>query len=684
MSYVDPQEIEQTKRRIRQIVGEISDLAKKDLSPGEYFGEFLTRVVAAEVAIGGAVWTIGDGGGLDLAYQINLRETRLAENEENLARHGLLLQKSLTANEGLLVAPHSGEGEDGQAANPTDFLLVLSPVRADREIKGVVEIFQRPGAAQVQRGWLQFLLQMCELAGEYLKTRQLRHFSDRQTLWNQLENFTRVAHASLDPREAAYTIANEGRRLVECDRVSVAIKKGRKCSIEAVSGQDTFDKRSNTISLLNRLATAVVATGDPLWYSGDTRDLAPQVETAVQEYVDDSHSKNVAVLPLKRQPKTTAKSNERAADEEAPGETIGALIVELIEDARMPESMVSRVNVVAEHSSMAMANALEHQSLFLMPVWRAIGKSKWIVKGRALPKTIAVLIAVAALVAAMILVPWDFYLAGDGKLQPIARRNVFAQVEGHVVKVVKKHKDWVEKGEVLVELSNPDLDEKEVQLSGEYVTKSEERTAINRKLQRGIADDGKRLTTEQRDEFTSKLIQLDALLASLEKQKELIEEKRKRLQVTSPIAGSITTWDVDKKLQGRTVRPGQILMEISQLAGEDAEYELEVFMPEEFMGHVARAQEELGEDLPVKYRLAVAPGKDHYGKVREVHLNAEVKGEGENTVLTRVKIDTKDIRENLRPGADVKAKVYCGRRPVGFVLFHSAFAWVQKQLFKFF
>ena len=34
---------------------------------------------------------------------------------------------------------------------------------------------------------------------------------------------------SWSPIETAYTIANEGRRLIECDRVSVAIRKGKKC-----------------------------------------------------------------------------------------------------------------------------------------------------------------------------------------------------------------------------------------------------------------------------------------------------------------------------------------------------------------------------------------------------------------------------------------------------------------------
>ena len=176
---------------------------------------------------------------------------------------------------------------------------MLAPLRTELEVAGVVEILQRSDTGpNVQQGYLRFLLDMCQRAGDFLKSRQLRHFSDRQVLWSRLEDFTRTVHASLEPIETAYTIANEGRRLIECDRVSVAIRKGNKCVIEAVSGQDVFDKRSNMIRLLGRLATAVVRSGEAVWYTGDTADMAPQVEEAVQEYVDESHSKTVAVLPL--------------------------------------------------------------------------------------------------------------------------------------------------------------------------------------------------------------------------------------------------------------------------------------------------------------------------------------------------------------------------------------------------
>ena len=328
-------------------------------------------------------------------------------------------------------------------------------MKTDLETAGLVEIFQRSDTgAGTQQGYLRFLGQMCELAGDFLKSHQLRHFSHRQTLWTQLEEFTRTVHASLDPRDTAYTIANEGRRLIECDRVSVAIRKGKKCKIEAISGQDLFDKRSNTVRLLGKLATAVVATGEAVWYTGETRDLAPQVEDAVQEYVDEAHSKTVAVLPLGRP--APPEEDDRSKREE-PEPPIGALIVEQIEDSRVSASLVQRSGVVCQHSSTALANALEHQNLFLMPVWRALGKTRWVVQGRTLPKTLSIAGAVLVLLLVLVLWPAQFSLEAKGTLEPVDRQNIFAGIDGVVEDLEVAHGDTVAKNQLLARLRNTDL-----------------------------------------------------------------------------------------------------------------------------------------------------------------------------------------------------------------------------------
>lgn len=676
---VDPQLIEETKQQIRSLVGDIARLSKSELTPEQFFGQFMDRIIEALAAVGGAVWLRTQEGNLELKYQNNLREARLHENPENQARHGKILYQVLTSGEGALIAPHSGAGgEDEGASNPTEFLLVLGPLKSDQQTEGVVEIFQRPGARNnTQRGYLRFLLQMCELAGEFLKTRQLRHYTDRQALWNQLDNFTRIAHASLDPRATAYTIANEGRRLIDCDRVSVAIRKGRKCYIEAVSGQDTFDKRSNTISLLSRLATAVVASGDTMWYMGDTTNMAPQVEVAVQEYVDDSHSKTVAVLPLRRPRPDADEDRDRDLD----NEPIGALIIEQIEDARPKEGLLQRVDVVSNHSSTALANALEHQNLFLMPLWRALGKATWVVQGRTLPKTIAICAAVVAAVLALVLVPADLELKGDGTLEPMIQREVFSRVSGDILDVQVDHATMVRVGDPLVKMRSTDLDLKIENLDGQrnatlkrIVQLNDQRKRSPRDQSRGAADADERL------QLALEVKVEQEKLSSIDKQLALLHKEKEDLTVYSPMAGQILTpWDALENLVRRPVERGTALMTVADPAGE---WEVRVDMSEDRMGHIARAQKALGKELRVTYVLATDPGTKLEGTIREINTRAEVRGGEEkgNTVLIRVKIDKKDLKY-LRPRAEVKVKVYAGKCSLGYSYLHDLIAWVQR--FKF-
>ena len=107
---VDPELVEETKQQIRVLVNEIAQLAASDLPESEFYEGFLNRVVQALAAEAGAVWVVGEGGRLELAYQINLRLTRLADKREDQEKHGRLLRKVITGGEGSLAAPNSGDG----------------------------------------------------------------------------------------------------------------------------------------------------------------------------------------------------------------------------------------------------------------------------------------------------------------------------------------------------------------------------------------------------------------------------------------------------------------------------------------------------------------------------------------------------------------------------------------------
>jgi len=671
---VDPHVLEQTKAQIRALVNEIAQLSQTAIAPQEFYAEFLGRVVSALAAVGGAVWVLNEQGTLSLQYQVNLPETRLpALDERDQRRHGQMLGRFIASGQGGLVQPHSAGADENEGANPTDCLLVVGPLRTDIAVVGLVEIFQRSDTpAATQNGYLRFVLQMCGLAGNFLKSHQLRRFTDRQSLWTQLENFTQVIHATLDPRETAYTIANEARRLIDCDRVSVALKQGNRCAVEAISGQDVIDKRSNVVRLLGKLATEVVKADEPLWFTGDTRDLAPQVEAAVGEYVDESHSKTVAVLPLKRpEPDAEQEKEDRKFEAQEP---FGALIIEQIEEAKISELTLQRINVVARHSASALGNAVEHHSLFLMPVWRAVGRSAWVLKARTLPKTVSIALGFLALLVALVVVPWDFELHAKGTLEPLNRRDVFAGIDGTVDKVFVSNGDTVKAQQPLVLLRNTELGVAMTEVIGQRTTTSQR----IRSLERSLLEQN-RLSVEERNQKAGELAEARQKLSNLDEQYQLYLLKQKELDVKSPMAGKVVTWDVYNRLIQRPVQRGQVLMRVADPEGP---WQLELRMADDRMGYIARAQNEMGPNLRVTYLVASDPGSKHVGTVREVQLSSEVRDESGSTVLIKVDIDKNDLGELLlRPGTTVTAKVYCGRRSVGYVIFHDVLAFLQSRVF---
>ena len=134
----------------------------------------------------------------------------------------------------------------------------------------------------------------------------------------------------------------------------------------------------------------------------------------------------------------------------------------------------------------------------------------------------------------------------------------------------------------------------------------------------------------------------------------------------------MVTWDLKNHLIRRPVQRGQTLLRVADPAGP---WQLELHMPEDRMGFIAAAQEKLNQENKAKHEQRGCPSpiswpptraRKHQGTVSEIARSAEVHGEEGNTVLIKVAIDKKDLPD-LRPGATVTAKVYCGRRSIGYV-----------------
>lgn len=684
---VNQQTVEETKQQIRVLVNEIAALSKSGVPAEEFYPQFLQRVITALAAVGGAVWVFDEDRQLRLQYQINISEPLLQEDSDDATRHNRLMRRIAGAGQSLLVPPYSGTTDGEGEGNPTRYLLVLAPLKHDKHIDGLIEVFQRPDAAPAtQQGYLRFLQQMAELGGEWLKNERLAHFSDRQVLWQQADTFARLSHESLDMKETAYIVANEGRRLIGCDRVSVAILKGRKCKVQAISGQDTIENRSNIVAALNKLATRVVAAGEPLWHDGTAEDLPPQIEEALEEYVDQSYGRHIAVLPL-REPvrsgaaEATGAAGEIDRDGAHRGETIGALIVEQIESTLPAEIFHNRVNLVYEHGTRAIANSLRYDSLFLMPVWRTLGKISWIVRARTLPKTLAVVGLLAALVLAAIFIPLELELEANGTIEPTVRRQVFAPIDGEVIQVLVDHGQSVQAGQELLRLQNRELALKISELQGQLGRAVEELLSVKAQLS------SRTLEPNESVKLQGEELQLKGQIETLETSIGLRQLQADQLIIRAPIDGVVTTWDLEKTLRSRPIVTGQVMLELADLTKP---MHLKLAMPDKRMSHLENriaelaAEGRIAEGLDVDFILATDPDQSLRAGLDIASIERRTQTDADDGEVVRMKAYPDENSMGMlrpRPGAKVIADVRVGKRAAGFVLGYELYEWLCKFFF---
>ncbi|MBI1311733.1 HlyD family efflux transporter periplasmic adaptor subunit [bacterium] len=706
---------EEAWREIELVVQQITRLSRSDASTEQFFAELLERSVRTLAAAGGAVWLLRPEG-YSLEYQINLAATglvsapqadELPDREERQLAHQRLLQHVAKQGRRRAISPLAGgrpeasreerssagvDSEETTPPNPTDYLLLVCPVTVDASVAGLVEVFQHedvsPSAVQ---GYLRFLGALCELAADFLRNQQLREYKERSQLWTAFERFTESVHFGLDRKRIATAIANDGRQLIGCDRLSVALRHGAKYQLIAVSGLESIDRRSVVVRHAQELIRRVAQTNEPFWYvdteetgapSGAT--LPPQIARPLGELLDESPARVLAVLPLlapEHPVETTSTFGASPSKRQERARPIGALLVERFEAAPHSGQLRHRADVVARQSSAALANALQYSDLPLLSVLKLFGRLGWHLKWRQLPRTVLVLGTLIAAVAALIVVPGDFTIEGRGELQPAVRRGVFASADGIISllsdQLLNRDTPTVSKGDTLIELTSSSLDFERTRVAGELRTA--ERSLETTRIERNTVDGNDPNWRSRLEQLAAQEIEYETLIDSLKAQLAILERQSAELKLQSQIDGQILTWDAVQLLQNRPVRRGERLLEVADV---DGEWVLEIRVPDQNIGYVHAAQRELKPDLSVTFVLATNPEREWRGTVRDIARTTSSHPEDGPTVLVTVAIDRSEIPlDELRPGATVIPRIHCGRRPIGFVWFHELYHVLQTKVF---
>ena len=501
----------------------------------------------------------------------------------------------------------------------------------------------------------------------------------------------RHLHRDLQLSPTAYRVANESQNHLNCDRVSVLLVRRGKLVMHAISGVTTINRQSNAVQCSEAFARAATILDRPMLLPCGS-DLPPQVQGPLDNYLDETGITTVILLPLFSP--DDHESDIDSVDSSANGRClIGAILIEYFA-GDMPTKIMPAMTAFADDASFALYNAMQHEGIFGISLWRLLGKLKqtkiqfWVA---------AIATALISLIIAANVIQVDHFVIATGSVQPVERRQVFSAVDGVVKTLHVTDGEKVAKGDLLLEIENADLQSKAEQIAGEIQTMLQ-RIASSKAVR---LSDNKRGRNEPRGStalsssgrMAVEEQQYESQLANLREQQAVIRAQQDELGVVSPIDGSVVGWQLEQRLASRPVSRGNLLLSV---ADERGAWELRLNIKDTDTGVVLDAIDDSAqedESLDVRFAVATQPDRSYRASLIRIATATRLSEADQGVVdaVAHVALSPSDglsdhegldrfDHADVRIGADVTARIYCGRRSLLRSWFSDVFDFVDRNV----
>jgi hypothetical protein len=717
----DTQDRTRFTRQIDEAFADVSKLAGSSLAPADFYEKLLARALVAIDAPAGAVWLRTPQGFLQVAAQQNLEQMGLDDKRGGRQCHNEVLRQVFQAAppRPVMLEPQGRLGGNGPvepgtvpAANLTDYYALFAPiVGPEKQSLGLLELFQEANHdPRLYQTFLQYALQMAGYASQYHTFANSRQSAGSEKVYTQIEAFARLIHSTLNPTECAYHVANEGRKLVEADRLCVGVRHGGKVTVEAVSGADVVEKASTHVRRMRSLFDAVLKFNDKLVFNGAKDDaLPPDLSRALDDYLAESQPKLLVVTPVR---------DEREKDSDKPARS--ALLMEVFNPPEQTEALVTRLDVVGKHAASALYNAAELKRIPFKPLWWPVVKIQDGLGGKAKFYTLLGAIGAVLLGLAMVFIPYPLKMNAKGQFLPEKVMHVYSPTDGAEVReiLVNQGQVLIQPGAPLVKLYSPEMGAK---LNEYYAQEMTSRRSIEALRQQKQDKSGRpesdvqlvtTLVSEETKEYVTKqqrdtLVAQNNLLTGLN-EIGMLEAKAPRLDSRfGSTWANITGVDARETLMRRAVRMSEPLLRLGAI---DGPWRVDMKIPQRGIGHVNKAfategrhQTELDprgsgktvKYLPVNLLFGGFETQKFLGKMYEYDVaieavpNKDDHNETEPVIQAYVQVDLSSLTPEeqkgfKKAGAEVRADIICGDRSLGYSLFHGVWEWFYEKVVFYF
>ncbi len=472
---------------------------------------------------------------------------------------------------------------------------------------------------------------LADLYRRELLTRLVR-FGDRQAGILALAS---TIYAGNDRERIINIFATDGAAVLGAERIAVASRgAGQSWLLSAATAVTDPEQRSDAVQSLTRLVSEAASDGLRKSDGSDSADT----------------ERSTIVRPLSPN-----------------GEWPAATDAAVIQFGRVPSPADSQA---AELLCRQVATALETRRQFesLRPAAQLRNAVRCLFARRML--TVVVVFGLPLLW--LLFGQAELRIEAFGKATPTERQYVFAPEGGVITEVAVADQQGVQRGEVLCQIRNDELQILKERLQGELSAARTRLAALEtmpRSSAISVSESGLPVSAEKEE--------LKQRILGLERQKAIVDVQLETLTVRAPITGTVHRERIAELLTGRPVQKGQLLLEI---ANQNGPWELRLRIPEADIRHVVAARQVSAEPLVVSFVLETAPQDIHRSHIKSVADSTDVDETGGLSTLATADIPTSTFSDRLRPGSGVVAKIECGPARAGYVYFRGIIEFLERRL----
>lgn len=655
-----PKTVQQSQAAAATFLDQLEELAEAGTA-SEFFSRLMVGLHESFGVTEATIWSIAqDHILLDAVFE----EGSLRIRPETPADHPTipLVQSVCETGNPTVITPGSHHVQS-EFRNETESVLAVQPSAVTDDQKFALIAALPADIDTTGLNWAQRLLgAVAEVCGDfYRRQRLVTQVSEHQT-FATFREFAREIHQQLDLQQTSHQIANESQRLLECDRTMLFVIEPWSVRLGAASGVFSPDQRSLSLKLLRNLVKDVAREPQVIEFTAaessdsihDTTN--PHRRQLFDDYQKESKVHRLILLPL---PFEEKKGSDK--------QNVGILAIEDFEE-RTVADRPRRMAWIAEQTGPAIHHCQQWQRRGLKGIFSDV---------RGVLRTFGWLISLAILIIAGIAlttISTDFTIAADGVLQPVNRRYVFAPETGRIAKLAITNEQPVKKDQFIARFENPELIIRRDTLQGDKLTaETELDSVIAQRLQNRFSSNSNGKSNE---ELAAEEKELKQKIENLKGQIQLLDDRIARMTVNSPIAGRVFKWDLERTLEGRTVQQGDRLILVADTEGD---WNIVLDISDRDVNHVTNAQRGSDNPIKVRYVLGTSPDEEYEAELGKIAAATELTSEGK--FITRATVPIDNTLAGIRPGSSVHARIYCGRRSVGYVWFREVIEFLQRNFY---